>query len=86
MRTLERRAVELIRFPIGLDRKTAVLSGVMKRVSYEAGQIWLQGLISLSAGSGCHARAWVERYALTKESTRTISTTAYGTGRPGGGQ
>lgn len=51
-----------IKSPIGLNRKTAqVLNGMMKRASYEAGQIWVQGLVFLSAASGCHVQGPASR-------------------------
>jgi serine/threonine protein kinase len=51
-----------VKSPIGLNRKTAqVLNGMMKRVSYEAGQIWVQGLIFLSAASACNVQGPASR-------------------------
>lgn len=53
---------EPIKSPIGLNRKTAqVLNGMMKRASYEAGQIWVQGLVFLSAASACNVRGPASR-------------------------
>ena len=51
-----------IKSPLGLNRKTAqVLNGMMKRESYEAGQIWVQGLVFLSAASACHVQGPASR-------------------------
>lgn len=48
---------EPTRSPIEKNRKTAqILHGLMKRASYEAGQLWTQGLIFLSATSHCNVR------------------------------
>ena len=51
-----------VKSPIGLNRKTAqVLNGMMKRASYEAGQIWVQGLVFLSAASTCNVQGAASR-------------------------
>jgi serine/threonine protein kinase len=51
-----------VKSPIGLNRKTAqVLNGMLKRASYEAGQIWIQGLVFLSAASACHVQGAASR-------------------------
>jgi hypothetical protein len=48
---------EPIKSPIPLNRKTAqVLHSLMKRESYQAGQIWTQGLVFLSATTNCGVR------------------------------
>ena len=48
---------EPIKSPIEKNRKTAqILHGLMKRASYEAGQLWTQGLVFLSASSHCNVR------------------------------
>jgi len=53
---------EPIKSPLGLNRKTAqVLNGMMKRESYEAGQIWIQGLVFLSAASACNVQGPASR-------------------------
>src|SRR3954463_14370671 len=51
-----------VKSPIGLNRKTAqVLNGMLKRASYEAGQIWIQGLVFLSAASACNVQGAASR-------------------------
>jgi serine/threonine protein kinase len=51
-----------VKSPIGLNRKTAqVLNGMMKRASYEAGQIWVQGMVFLSAASACNVQGPASR-------------------------
>ncbi|MBK7192658.1 MAG: protein kinase [Myxococcales bacterium] len=48
---------EPVKSPIEKNRKTAqILHGLMKRVSYEAGQLWTQGLVFLSATTRCNVR------------------------------
>lgn len=55
-------APEPMKSPIGLNRKTAqVLNTLMKRESYEAGQIWVQGLVFLSAATACNIRGPASR-------------------------
>lgn len=48
---------EPVKSPIEKNRKTAqILHGLMKRVSYETGQLWTQGLVFLSAIAHCNVR------------------------------
>jgi serine/threonine protein kinase len=48
---------EPVKSPIEKNRKTAqILHGLMKRVSFEAGQLWTQGLVFLSATTRCNVR------------------------------
>lgn len=59
-----------VKSPIGLNRKTAqVLNSLMKRDSYEAGQIWIQGLVFLSAASGCQVRGPASRDRIHTRAT-----------------
>ena len=51
-----------VKSPIGLNRKTAqVLNSMLKHASYEAGQIWVQGLVFLSAASACNVQGPASR-------------------------
>lgn len=51
-----------VKSPIGLNRKTAqVLNGMLKHASYEAGQIWVQGLVFLSVASACNVQGPASR-------------------------
>jgi hypothetical protein len=55
-------APDPMKSPIGLNRKTAqVLNTLMKRESHEAGQIWVQGLVFLSAATACNVRGPASR-------------------------
>lgn len=48
---------EPIKSPVPLNRKTAqVLHSLMKRESYQTGQLWTQGLVFLSATTNCGVR------------------------------
>ena len=59
-----------VKSPIGLNRKTAqVLNGLMKRESYEAGQIWVQGLVFLSSATACNVRGPASRDRIHTRST-----------------
>lgn len=59
-----------VKSPIGLNRKTAqVLNSLMKRDSYEAGQIWIQGLVFLSAATACNVRGAASRDRIHTRST-----------------
>ncbi len=59
-----------VKSPIGLNRKTAqILNGLMKRDSYEAGQLWTQGLVFLSAASACNVRGPASRDRIHTRAT-----------------
>ena len=59
-----------VKSPLSLNRKTAqVLNGMMKRESYEAGHIWVQGLVFLSAANACHVRGPASRDRIHTRST-----------------
>ncbi len=59
-----------VKSPLGLNRKTAqILNGHMKRESYEAGQIWVQGLVFLSAAGFCNVRGPASRDRIHTRST-----------------
>ncbi|MEZ4399111.1 MAG: protein kinase [Kofleriaceae bacterium] len=61
---------EPIKSPIEKNRKTAqILHGLMKRASYEAGQLWTQGLVFLSATTRCNVRG-----AASKDRIHTRAT------------
>jgi hypothetical protein len=61
---------EPVKSPIEKNRKTAqILHGLMKRVSYEAGQLWTQGLVFLSATTRCNVRG-----AASKDRIHTRAT------------
>ena len=48
---------EPVKSPIEKNRKTAqILNSLLKRASHEAGQLWTQGLVFLSATSHCNVR------------------------------
>ena len=51
--------------PLKLNRKTElVLKGQLKRQSYQAGQVWIQGLVFLSATTNIGVRGPATRYRL----------------------
>ena len=67
---------EPIKSPIEKNRKTAqILHGLMKRASYEAGQLWTQGLVFLSASSHCNVRGPASKDRIVTRATAIAALT-----------